>query len=171
VRPRGDVAVGPLDPDDLPAALVLNNAAVPHVNELDADRLAELVDLSSFAAAARAGGSLVGFALAMAPGVPYDSPNYRWFNERHDDLRYLDRIVVDPTARRSGVGRTLYDAVFEHAQVDGCPLVGCEVNLEPPNPGSQAFHRSLGFVEVGRQSTYGDTVEVQLLLAEVDEVR
>lgn len=164
---REAVVVDPLRDDDLPAALALNNAAVPHVNELDLDRLAELVSLSSFASAARAGGSLVGFAVVMAPGVPYDSPNYRWFNERHDDLRYLDRIVVDPAARRSGVGRELYAAVFAHARADGCPLVGCEVNLEPPNPGSQAFHRSLGFVEVGRQSTYGDTVEVQLLLVEL----
>lgn len=164
----GAVVVDPLRDDDLDAALALNNAAVPHVNELDIDRLTELRSLSSLAVAARLEGGFVGFALVMAPGVPYDSPNYRWFNERHDDVRYLDRIAVDPAARRAGVGSALYAAVFDHARTEGCPLVGCEVNLEPPNPGSRAFHRSLGFEEVGRQTTYGDTVVVQLLLAEVD---
>lgn len=161
------VEVGAWRHADLAPALALNNAAVPHVNELDADRLAELVGLSSLAVAARVEDALVGFAIVMAPGVPYDSPNYRWFNERHDDVRYLDRIVVDPRVRRAGVGRRLYDAVFDHARAGGSARVGCEVNLEPPNPGSRAFHRELGFVEVGRQATYGDTVVVQLLLAEV----
>lgn len=165
--PDAGIVVEPLGGDDLGSALVLNNAAVPHVNEIDADRLAELRSLSSLSVAARLDGSLVGFAIVMAPGVPYDSPNYRWFNERHDDVRYLDRIVVAPEVRRRGVGSALYSAVFDHARAEGCTLVGCEVNLEPPNPDSQAFHRSLGFVEVGRQSTYGDTVEVQLLLLEV----
>jgi len=167
-RRSGTVAIAPLLDDDLLVALALNNAAVPHVNELDLDRLAELRSLSSLAVAARLDGTFAGFALVMAPGVPYDSPNYRWFNERHDDVRYLDRIVVDDAVRRVGVGRALYAAVFDHARSDGCPLVGCEVNLEPPNLGSQAFHRQLGFTEVGRQATYGDTVVVQLLLAEID---
>jgi uncharacterized protein len=53
--------------------------------------------------------------------------------------------------------------VFEHAGSLRAERVTCEVNLEPPNPVSQRFHESLGFVEVGRQETYGGSVTVQLL--------
>lgn len=165
-QPR-DLQLRVVTATDLAELLELNNAAVPHVNELTLERLAELVDLASFATVARRDGQLAGFALVMAPGLDYDSPNYRWFERSLAAFRYLDRIVVDPSLRRSGVGRALYDAVFEHARSSGAGRVACEVNLEPPNPGSQAFHRSLGFVEVGRQSTYGGTVEVQLLVAEL----
>jgi uncharacterized protein len=156
-----------LRPEDLPEVLALNNDSVPHVNELDADRLAELVEISTLAVAARRDAALAGFAIVMAPGLDYDSPNYRYFEANLDGFRYLDRIAVDPSVRRAGVGRLLYDAVFDHARTAGAGQVACEVNLEPPNPGSQAFHRSLGFVEVDRQSTYGGAVVVQLLVADL----
>jgi hypothetical protein len=32
----------------------------------------------------------------------------------------------------------------------GYTRVCCEVNVEPPNPGSDAFHANLGFEEIGR---------------------
>lgn len=40
-----------------------------------------------------------------------------------------------------------------------------EVNVEPPNPVSTAFHTSMGFAEVGRQDTYGGSVTVALMVA------
>jgi predicted GNAT superfamily acetyltransferase len=33
------------------------------------------------------------------------------------------------------------------------PLICCEVNLRPHNPGSFAFHQRLGFAVVGEQDT------------------
>ena len=42
-----------------------------------------------------------------------------------------------------------------------------EVNVDPPNPVSSAFHESMGFAEVGRQQTYGGSVTVALLAAPV----
>ena len=61
---------------------------------------------------------------------------------------YLDRIVVLPNARRMGVGRSLYDVVFQAAKTARAERVCCEVNLEPPNPGSIRFHEQLGFQEL-----------------------
>ena len=72
-------------------------------------------------------------------------------------------VAVSPDSQGSGVGRRLYDAVVEHARAAGATEVTCEVNLDPPNPDSQAFHAALGFVEVGRQWTHGGTTRVQLL--------
>ena len=80
------------------------------------------------------------------------------------DLRTLS--VLEVHGRRLAgtiVGRALYEAAFERAASAGAVEVTCEVNVEPPNPDSQAFHARLGFVEVGRQWTYDDTVQVQLL--------
>jgi uncharacterized protein len=143
--------------------LDLNDRSTPHVGPVDRSRLASIVDECSLALVAVEGDDLAGFVLALGPGADYDSPNYRWFAERHDDFLYVDRIAVDPGRHRSGVGRMLYDAVFAHAGTTGAPLVTCEVNLEPPNPVSRRFHAELGFDEVGRQATYGGSVVVQLL--------
>lgn len=107
--------------------------------------------------------ALAGFVIAMAAGAGYGSPNYRFFAGRHHRFTYVDRVAVAPGARGVGVGRALYDAVIDHARRSGSPVMCAEVNLEPPNPGSQGFHAAYGFVEVARQWTCGDTVEVQLL--------
>lgn len=158
-----DATLAALAAADLDEVLDLNERSTPHVGPVDRDRLASIVEECTLALVARDAGGLAGFVLVLGPGAAYDSPNYRWFAERYDDFRYVDRIAVDPGRHRGGLGRRLYGEVFDHARREGSPVVTCEVNLEPPNPVSQRFHASLGFVEVGRQRTYGDTVAVQLL--------
>jgi len=41
--------------------------------------------------------------------------------------------------------------------------VVCEVNLDPPNPVSDAFHATLGFAEVGHQALQGTSKTVRYL--------
>jgi predicted GNAT superfamily acetyltransferase len=161
-----ELTIEPLEAADLDEVLALNQANTPHVGDLGAERLAAIVDECSLALVARdEDGRLAGFVLVLAPGAAYDSPNYRWFSERYDDFRYVDRIAVDVTAHRSGLGRRLYGAVFDHARDGGAPIVAAEVNVEPPNPVSSAFHTASGFTEVGRQDTYGGSVTVSLMVA------
>jgi predicted GNAT superfamily acetyltransferase len=156
------------------SVLELNQHWVPHVGPVTREQLISLVeqaDLALVVEHSRADGSrgLDGFVVVMAPGADYSSPNYRYFEDRlaagtaPGPFRYVDRIAVSPAAQGAGVGRLLYEAVFELAADVGAAEVTCEVNLEPPNPDSQAFHARMGFVEVGRQWNYGDTVQVQLL--------
>jgi predicted GNAT superfamily acetyltransferase len=114
--------------------------------------------------------TLLGFALLMAPSVDYASENYQWFDTRATKFLYLDRIVVADSLQNQGVGREIYAAVFEAARIRQCDEVTCEVNVDPPNPGSLRFHDRLGFVEVGRLSTKGDSVVVALLAAPVAPV-
>ncbi len=160
----------PLQAGDLDEVLALNQSHVPNVGALDRARLESIVEECSQALVVRHDdGALAGAILVLAPGAVYDSPNYRWFCERYDDFRYVDRIVVDTAVHRGGIGRALYAAVFDHARDAGSPVVTAEVNLEPPNPVSLAFHGSMGFVEVGRQDTYGGAVRVSLMAAPVDE--
>ena len=159
-----------LIPADLTLLLALNNAAVPAVNELDAPALAALVEHSHLAVAvvrSDAPDLALGFAILFVAGADYESENYRWFSARSTDFLYVDRIVVADGHRGQGLGQVLYDAIFGAARRLNLAEVLCEVNLEPPNPGSLAFHDRLGFTEVGQLSTKGDTVVVSLLAASV----
>ncbi|MEA9986533.1 MULTISPECIES: GNAT family N-acetyltransferase [Subtercola] len=157
-----------LTPDDLPQLLALNTAAVPAVNEVERETLGRLVELSHLPVGVvddDAPAKVVGFALAMLADAPYESENYRWFSKRTKDFLYVDRIVVADGARGHGIGQLLYAAVFEAARAAGQHRVFCEVNVEPPNPGSMRFHGRLGFTEIGQQATKGGTVIVAMLEA------
>jgi predicted GNAT superfamily acetyltransferase len=158
--------VRPLTPADLPHLLVLNTAAVPAVNEIDLVEMTELVAQSRLAVAVvddEHPDAVLGFVLALPPGLHYASENYRWFSARGEGFLYVDRIVVGDGQRGAGLGALLYEAVFDAAAADGASEVDCEVNVEPPNPGSLRFHGRLGFAEVGRQATKGGSVVVALL--------
>jgi uncharacterized protein len=156
---------------DLDAAVLveLNDAAHPAVPITTLDEMRRLVTLAALAVGLERTGELVGFIIAMAPGTPYDSENFRWFEARGSDHLYVDRIVVTESMRSAGLGPALYAAVFEEARRRGLAEVTCEVNLDPPNPRSLAFHTRLGFTQVGTLGTKGGTVTVALLAAAVDD--
>lgn len=155
--------------DDVPVVVQLNNHAYPAV---PITPLAEMAELSRLADVALViddedANALLGFLLAFHPGSPYDSENYRYFERRGTDYLYVDRVVIAESARSQGLGAVLYQAVFEAARAEGRDEVTCEVNIDPPNPGSMAFHDRLGFREVDRQATKGGSVRVALLAAAV----
>jgi predicted GNAT superfamily acetyltransferase len=133
---------------DLPRVLELNEASVSELSELDEERLRWLLSLAHLALAVELDGELVAFAIAIAPDTAYDSVNYHWFSERFERFLYLDRIVVAESHRRLGIGARLYDAVESAA--GALERVVCEVNLDPPNPISMAFHTSRGYAEIDR---------------------
>jgi predicted GNAT superfamily acetyltransferase len=108
------------------------------------------------------------FVLALREGEDYDSVNYRWFNDRYERFMYVDRVVVSEAMQGRGLGRILYGAVFAHARANGVPVVTCEYDVNPPNPGSESFHLALGFLEVGRQPVAGGKKLVSLQVAKVD---
>ena len=156
---------------DLPILVDVNDGAYPAVPITSAAELADLIAMSTVRVVVEADGVPVGFVLGMPPGLDYASENYVYFSERAReqgrDVVYVDRIVLAPALRSRGLGPQLYAAVFDEARRVGAPEVLCEVNVEPPNPGSLAFHTRLGFVEVGRQETHGGENIVALLAAPV----
>jgi predicted GNAT superfamily acetyltransferase len=145
--------------DDLAAAHVINQANVPDVGEVSPERLAWLQEMTSVSMGVfDDDGSMRGFCMVFPPGTDYDSTNYRWFMERYDDAYYLDRVAFSETARRRGLGTRLYAAV-EQRIVDHAPAIArlvLEVNSNPPNEGSLAFHTGRGYRELERRPTpYG----------------
>lgn len=87
--------------------------------------------------------------IAFDQDAHYDSPNFLWFRERYARFVYVDRIVTSPAARGRGYASALYRRLFAHARAAGHERVVCEVNADPPNPGSAALHAALGFRAVG----------------------
>jgi predicted GNAT superfamily acetyltransferase len=148
--------------NDLDAALALNNSNVPALNELDSAEIARLVSIAEVALTAEVDGAFAGFCIVFAPGVEYGSLNYGWFSRNYDDFAYLDRIAVDPTFRRYGIGRGFYAALVERL-TGKFPVLTCEVNVRPRNDASLDFHHSIGFREVAQQDTDGGTKTVSLL--------
>jgi predicted GNAT superfamily acetyltransferase len=165
-----ELTLRPVTAADLPGLAALNDAAVPAVNLLGLEGARAHVPRCDLALVAEADGDIVGFVLAIAPGADYASENYRWFAEHLPGSLYVDRIVVAPAAHGRGVGRALYMAVDARARELGLGHVTCEVNLQPPNPRSLAFHERLGFTRVGEQATKGGSVVVALLRRDVAEL-
>lgn len=128
------------------ALLALNNAHAQELSWLEPEKLAAMVGEAFLARRVGLDDALL---IAFDQDAAYDSPNFLWFRERYDRFVYVDRIVVAEKARGRGLARVLYEALFEAALAAGHVRVVCEVNSDPPNPGSDAFHAALGFAEVG----------------------
>ncbi len=140
--------------------LALNNAHAQELSWLGPERLEHLVREAFLA---RRIGNLDAFLLAFDQDARYDSPNFLWFHSRYPRFVYVDRIVVASSARGRGYARKLYGDLFEHAVRAGKKRVVCEVNTRPPNPASDAFHATLGFVEVGTASVHEGSKTVRYL--------
>jgi predicted GNAT superfamily acetyltransferase len=160
--PDSALAIRPAGPADLEHVLRLNRQAEAALSPLTPDRLRALHDQACYHRVACLDGQVRAFLLALGPGAAYDSPNYLWFAARSADFVYIDRVVVDPAARRARLATRLYEDLIAHARRSGAARVGCEYDTEPPNEASRRFHESLGFVEVGAQRVAGGRKRVSL---------
>lgn len=133
------------------ALLALNNGFAAELSLLDAIKARQLVQ-QAFMARTISDAALL---LAFDQDADYDSPNFLWFQERYDRFVYVDRVVVSPRRQGTGLARLLYDGLFAQALARGHARVTCEINIDPPNPRSEAFHAGLGFVPVGEARLRG----------------
>lgn len=140
--------------------LALNNAHATELSWLGPDRLERLIERAFHV---QTFGDVDAFLLAFDQAADYDSPNFLWFRARLARFVYIDRIVVSRSARGRGHARRLYEELFDKARSAGHDCVTCEVNSDPPNPASDAFHTALGFVEVGGTVLAGGAKTVRYL--------
>ncbi len=139
------------------ALLTLNNDHARELSPLTAGKWAHLLGQAFLAC--RIGGDAL--LIAFDQEADYDSPNFLWFRERFACFVYIDRIVVAPAARGRGHARRLYEHLFARAAAAEHTSVVCEVNQEPPNPASDAFHRALGFKVIGSAAIHGGAKQVR----------
>lgn len=129
-----------------PLLLALNNAHAEELTLLTPEALSALMAQAYLTLRA---GDRDGFLIALDQGAEYDSQNFLWFRERFDRFVYVDRVAVAPHARGRGLGRALYEALCRRARDAGHVRIVAEVNADPPNPASDAFHAAMGFAVIG----------------------
>ena len=144
--------VQPITSASLPPILALNNAHARELSWLEMPKLEHLVGEAFLALRV---GEADAFLLAFDQDADYDSTNFLWFKARYPRFAYVDRVAVSEQARGKGIARQFYETLFDKARAAGHTIVACEVNSDPPNPGSDAFHAAMGFAEVGTASIYG----------------
>lgn len=142
----------PIRPGDLEAILALNNDHARELSWLDSEKLEHLAGEAFLALRAP---RFEAFMLAFDQDADYGSENFLWFKARYPRFAYVDRVAVAAEARGRGLARTFYEALFDRARSSGHTLVAAEVNSDPPNPASDAFHAAMGFEEVGSAAVYG----------------
>ena len=148
---------------DLVRVLEINNANTPGVSELTFAELESDLNNSLHALAIdNERGDVCAFCITFDPNAPDAGANHQWFAERYKSFVYLDRIAIDSNHQNRGLGALLYQAVEQYMLKSAeHSLLCCEVNIEPPNPGSLRFHKRIGFAEVGQR---GDGKAYQVVL-------
>lgn len=154
------LTVADLETPDGAALLALNNTYALELSWLEPERLAHLV---AQAFLARRVGAADALLLTFDQEADYDSPNFLWFRARYPTFVYVDRVVVADSARGRGLAKALYDDLFAAARSAGHERIVCEVNSDPPNAASEAFHAALGFVPVGTAAIHGGKKTVTYL--------
>lgn len=151
----------PVTEDALAAILALNNEHARELSWLELERLSHLVSQAFWAARV---GDADALLLGFDENADYNSANFLWFKERYPRFAYVDRVVVAKHARGRGLARRLYEEFFKRASAAGHTMVACEVNMDPPNPGSDSFHAAMGFEEVGSAEIYDGERTVRYLV-------
>ncbi|MCG6117531.1 MAG: GNAT family N-acetyltransferase [Aquimonas sp.] len=160
------IAIRDVGEHDLDSVLALNNSAGQSILPLDAERVRFFMRHADYFRVAEVDGQIAGFLIALRPGTPYGSSNYRWFCEQFEEFLYIDRIVVAGSRRGAGLGRVFYADVTSYAEVR-VPILACEVFLEPRNDAALLFHGTYGFREVGQHLMAESGRQVSLLVKDL----
>jgi hypothetical protein len=152
-----------------PAILALNNQHETETSRLDEAGLASLLQMAFYAKGIDEGKTAL--LIALDQRAPYANPNFDWFKARYGSFIYIDRVIVSAEARGQGLASALYLDLFAAASRAGQCRVVCEVNIDPPNPASQAFHVVLGFEVVGEAKIHGGKKTVCYLEKPLKAVR
>jgi uncharacterized protein len=144
---------------DAAAVLLLNNTNAKETSVLDGAGLEMLLDMAFYARGIDRGATAL--LIALENNAAYANPNFMWFKASRESFVYIDRIVVSISARGQGIARVLYEDLIVAAKRAGHDRVVCEVNIEPPNPPSEAFHVAMGFEAVGQATIHNGTKTVR----------
>jgi predicted GNAT superfamily acetyltransferase len=130
---------------DLQALLFLNNASVPAVNKLNIEELKSIIAMAEKCWIEEIDDEVAAALIVLGPGKAYTSDNYTWLETQFTNYCYVDRIMVNVDYKRRGLGNKLYKEFEKYATHIGTSTLLCEVNIEPPNPQSIAFHMQFGW--------------------------
>ena len=148
-------------PGDIDAIFRINADALPGVAELTPEYFEHLMSVCALFRLIELKERVAGYLCAMDRFATYDGAEFQWFREHvGESFLYVDQVAVGRCYRGNGLGRALYDDLEHYSHRNGIDTLVCEVNYEPVNAASQAFHRQRGFSEVGRMNTRGVIVSL-----------
>jgi len=125
-----------LEPRDLAAVLAIESAALPWVARWTPDSYVPSPQSEMCAWVAELGGLVAGFVLARYAG---------------NEMELLNLAVAE-AARRTGTGRALVGVALSEGEGRGATEAFLEVRGS--NSGALAFYAALGFIIVGRRTSY-----------------
>lgn len=141
-----------LSEHDIPAILAINLAGYPHISLLSFDEIAELKSQGFRCwVCENIESVIIGYIFACQYPEDPALPEYKGeaYLALQDSIQapfyYIDQVAVATTHRRQGIASILYRQVDQWAADNAFEVLTCEVNVQPPNPDSMAFHQSLGF--------------------------
>lgn len=154
--------------EDLEFIFECNQLNKPQVGNLTLDKLKLLVKNSHYLKVAFYNGNPAGFLLCLIEDKNYDSPNYQWVSKKYSNFIYIDRISIMPQFQNMKIGTAFYLDLITFSCLNNFSSIICEVNIQPPNPGSFRFHKRFDFLECGSQFTEQGTKEVQFLIKQLN---
>ena len=162
-RKENGMAIRNVEPKDMEFILELNKTNVEVLSPMDQAKFSYFDKCSDMFQVAEVNGEPAAFLIALREGLEdYTSENYIWFSGQYDRFLYVDRIVIDEKFRGMGLGRKIYEGVFDRAAKAGLSTVTAEIDIEPYNEPSLKFHEAMGFEEVGQQVIRGGEIKVSL---------
>ena len=142
----------PFNNKDILSIYSINQANTPEVGSLKSiEKLKELLHMSSLVLVARINNEIIGFVVCLEAGAAYTSLNYKFISKKAKKFVYIDRIAIKNQHRRSGVGKSLYEIIFNYSEKFELPIF-CEVNTKPKNQPSLDFHKKIGFFKIGSKN-------------------
>ena len=130
----------------------LNQKNTPEVGSLSSEEeLESLIKMSSCCFFVSSQREIVGFIICLREGSKYNSKNYNFFTNKFSKFLYIDRIAIESSYRRTGIGKKIYSEIEIIANLNKVPMC-CEVNTLPLNEVSINFHKNFGFDEIGQRT-------------------
>lgn len=135
--------------DHTDAIIRLSQTGLNSASPLNEDSLAALLHICCWFRVLSVDGHIVGYACAMDRQAAYAGEAFHCFRARfRQNFLHIDQVVIAPEFRRQGFGRLLYNDIENFARSEDVDLLTCEVDRNPTDPPSHAFHLRQGFVEL-----------------------
>ena len=137
---------------DILSIYSINQANTPEVGSLEStEKLRDLLNMSSLVLVAKINNEIIGFVVCLEAGAAYTSLNYKYISKKAEKFVYIDRVAIRNQHRRSGIGKSLYEIIFNYSKKFELPIY-CEVNTKPKNQPSLDFHGKIGFLKIGSKN-------------------
>ena len=93
----------------------LNQENTPEVGSIKSfESFVSLINISSLNLLIQFKNQPIGFVICFRENSDYQSPNYKYFDQKKKFFLYIDRVVIKSGFRRKGLGTKVYEFLKEY---------------------------------------------------------